>query len=66
MKKYISVVMTAMAVLFMGLHPASAALLGMPLNLKAAIELRHVNAPAPAWEFHTDDVLIGQVLVRDC
>lgn len=66
MKKYIFVVMTAIAVLCMGLHPASAGLLGMPLNLKAAIELRDVNAPAPAWEFHTDDVLIGPVLVRDC
>jgi hypothetical protein len=66
MKKHISVVMTAIAALCMGLHPASAGLLGMPLNLKVAVELRHANAPAPACEFYTDDVLIGPVLVKDC
>lgn len=48
MKMKISIVTAAIAALSIGLHPASASLLGMPLNLKAAIELHGVDAPAPA------------------
>jgi hypothetical protein len=66
MKKNISIVMAAIAALSMGLHPASASLLGMPLNLKVAIEFRDVDAPAPAWQFYTDDVFTGSVLIRGC
>jgi hypothetical protein len=61
MKKRISIVTAAIAVLSMGLHPAGASLLGMPLNLKIVIELRDVAAPAPACEFYTDDVFAGPV-----
>ncbi len=63
MKKIISI---SVASLCIGLNPASANLLGMPLNLKVAIELRDVDAPAPAYQFYTDDVLIGSLLVRVC
>jgi hypothetical protein len=38
----------------------------MPLNLKVAIELHNVGAPAPACQFYTDDVFAGPVLVKDC
>jgi hypothetical protein len=48
----------------MGLHSASASLLGMPLNLKGAIELHRVDAPA--CQFYTDDVFAGPQLVKDC
>jgi|HubBroStandDraft_2_1064218.scaffolds.fasta_scaffold218685_2 hypothetical protein len=66
MKKNISIVTAAIAALSMGLHPASASLLGMPLNLKAAIELRAVDAPAPAWQFYPDGVFTGPILVWRC
>ncbi len=66
MKKKISIVVTAIATLCFGLHPASANLLGMPLNLKVVIELRNVEAPASACEFYTDDVLTGPLLVKVC
>ncbi len=65
MKKNISIV-AVIAALSLGLHPASANLLGMPLNLKVAIELNSVDAPAPACQFYTDDVFTGPLLVRDC
>jgi hypothetical protein len=51
MKKHISIVTAAIGALCMGLHPAGASLLGMPLNLKVAIELHNVGAPAPACQF---------------
>jgi hypothetical protein len=60
-------IMTAaigIAALCMGLHPASANLLGMPLNLKVAIALRGVDAPA--CQFYTDDVFTGPLLVKSC
>ena len=66
MKKNISIVTAAIAALCMGLLPASASLLGMPINLKVAIELHSVDAPAPACQFYTDDVFTGPLLVRDC
>lgn len=64
MKKKISIVTAMIAALGIGLHPASASLLGMPLNLKVAIEFRDVGAPA--CEFYTDDVFTGPVLVKSC
>jgi hypothetical protein len=64
MKKNISIVAGAIAALSMGLHPASASLLGMPLNLKAAMELRGVAAPA--CQFYTDDVFTGPLPVKLC
>jgi hypothetical protein len=66
MKKNISVRAAVIAALCVGLHPASASLLGMPLNLKAAIELREVVAPTAACQFYTDDVLTGPLLVSQC
>jgi hypothetical protein len=66
MKKNVSIVTAAIAALCMGLHPASANLLGMPLNLKAAIELRDVDAAVPACQFYTDDVFTGPLLVKGC
>ncbi len=66
MKKNFSIATAAIAGLCMGLHPASASLLGMPLNLKFAIELRDVEAPAPACWFYTDDVFTGPLLVKGC
>jgi hypothetical protein len=62
MKKKISIVVSAIATLCIGLHPAS--LLGIPLNLKVEIELRNVDAPA--CEFYTDDVLTGPLRVKVC
>lgn len=64
MKKNISIVAVAIAALCSGLHPVSAGLIGMPLNLKAAIELGDVVAPA--CQFYTDDVFTGPLLVRGC
>ncbi|OIQ71030.1 hypothetical protein GALL_473560 [mine drainage metagenome] len=64
MKNNISIVTAAIAALCMGLHPASANLLGMPLNLKVAIVLRDVDAPA--CQFYTDDVFTGPLLVKGC
>ena len=66
MKKHMSIVMIAIAAICVGLHPAAAGLLGMPLNLKVVTQLRNVDAPAPACQFYTDDVLTGPVLVKDC
>jgi hypothetical protein len=63
-KKRFSIMTAAVAALCMGLHSASASLLGMPLNLKGAIELHRVDAPA--CQFYTDDVFAGPQLVKDC
>jgi hypothetical protein len=65
MKKKISILVAVFAVLGMSLYPASASLLGMPLNLKAALESRDTQTP-PACEFYTDDVFAGPVLIRGC
>ncbi len=64
MKNNISIVTAAIAALCMGLLPASASLLGMPLNLKVAIELRDLDAPA--CQFYTDDVFAGPLLIKGC
>ena len=66
MKKNISIIITAIAALCICLHPASANLLGMPLNLKVPFELRKLDAPAQACQFYTDDVLTGPLLVKGC
>ena len=59
--KKISILTAAIAILGTSQHPASASLLGMPLNLKAAIESR--DTQKPAWQFYTDDVFAGLVLI---
>ena len=65
MKKYISTLAAVALALCFGLHSASAGLLGMPLNLKAVIELADVEAPA-SCQFYTDDVLTGPIFVKSC
>jgi hypothetical protein len=59
MKKNISMIMLASAALCVGLHPANANLLGMPINLKVAIERSDVRVLTPARQFYTDHVLSG-------
>jgi hypothetical protein len=66
MRKKISIVAATVAALCLGLHPASASLIGTPLNLKVAIELRNVVAPAAACQLYTDDVFTGPLRVRGC
>jgi len=66
MKMNISTMMGVIATLCIGLHPAGASLLGMPLNLKVAIGFRDVVAQAPVCQFYTDDVLTGPLLVKEC
>jgi hypothetical protein len=61
-KKNISIVATAIAALCIGQQPASASLLGMPMNLKVAIELREASAPVPVCQFYTGDALTGSLL----
>jgi hypothetical protein len=65
-KKNLLVLMAATVMLCIGLRPASASLIGMPLHLKAAIDLSEVNASNPACQFYTDDVFAGPLLVRGC
>jgi hypothetical protein len=50
--------------LCIGIHSANASLIGMPLNLKVAIDAKDANAPA--YQFYTDDVLTGPVLIESC
>ena len=64
MNKKISILTAAVAALCMGLHSASASLIGMPLNLKAAVESRDVDGQA--CHFYTDDVFAGPVLIKGC
>jgi len=66
MKKNISIAAAAIAALCIGLHPASASLLGMPLNLKFAIEPRDVGTSAPTCQFYIDYVFTGPLLVKGC
>jgi hypothetical protein len=49
-----------------GFHSASASLLGMSLNLMVAIKLIEADAPRASWQFFTDDVLTGPLLVKRC
>ena len=60
-KKNISIVATAIAALCIG-QPASASLLGMPMNLKAAVELRQASAAVPVCQLDTGDVLSSSLL----
>jgi hypothetical protein len=64
MKRKISILTVAVVALCVGLHSASASLIGMPLNLKAAIESRDVDGQT--CQFYTDDVFAGPVLIKGC
>jgi hypothetical protein len=66
MKKPVSILMASLVALSMSFHSANAGLLGMPLNLRVAIELIEVDALAPSCQFYTDDVLTGPLLVKGC
>lgn len=64
----------ALLLLCIGFQSAYASLLGMPLNLRAAIEQVDLNGSASTaifrnqscGFFYTDDVLTGPVLVSSC
>jgi hypothetical protein len=64
MKKKISVPAATVVALCAGLHSASASLIGMPLNLKAAIEPH--DADGRGCQFYTDDVFAGPLLIKSC
>jgi hypothetical protein len=66
MKKRISIVTAAIAVLSMGLHPAGASLLGMPLNLKIVIELRDALRRLPPANSIPMTSSPVRWLVKDC
>jgi hypothetical protein len=66
MKKNLLALMAAALALCIGFDSASASLLGMPLNLRVAIELTDVGAPAVSRQFYSDDVLTGPSLVKAC
>jgi len=66
MKNKISALVVAALALCIGIHSASASLLGMPLNLKTVIEIGNVDAPATACQFYTDEILMGPLLVKGC
>jgi len=63
-KKKTSILTVAVAALGVGLHSADASLIGMPLNLKAAIESRDVDGQT--CQFYTDDVFAGPLLIKRC
>ena len=64
MKNQISIPTAAVVALCMGLHSASASLIGMPLNLKAAIDSREIGGQG--CQFYTDDVFAGPLLIKGC
>jgi hypothetical protein len=65
MKKQLSTLLAATAALCIGIQSASAGLLGMPLNLKAAIVLIDADGSVPSYQ-HYADVLTGLSLVESC
>jgi hypothetical protein len=66
MKNNFSTMLLASAALYVGLHPASANLPGMPLNLKVAIELSNAKALTPICQLYTDDVQSGPLPIKEC
>jgi hypothetical protein len=66
MKKNLFALIAASAALCIDFQSANASLIGMPLNLKAAIQISDVDAPSTACQFYTDDVLTGTLSVKGC
>ena len=66
MKKNISTLLAAVAALGVSLHPADAGLVGMPLNLRAALEFKAGDAQLAICRFYTDDVLTVPMSVQGC
>jgi hypothetical protein len=71
--KKISTIAAALVLLGAGFQPTNAGLLGMPLNLKAAIVQVDLDESASTAIFrqqfpffYTDDVLTGLLLVSSC
>jgi hypothetical protein len=69
--KKISTIAAALILLGIGIQSANAGLLGMPLNLKAAIGQVDGSASPGIFRqqfqfFYTDDVLTGPLLVISC
>jgi hypothetical protein len=69
--KKISTIAAALVLLGIGFQSANAGLLGMPLNLKAAIGQVDGSASSGIFQqqfqfFYTDDVLTGPLLVSSC
>jgi hypothetical protein len=64
MKKQICILTAVIAVLGMSPHPASAGLLGTPLNLKSAIEQR--DTQKPVWQFYPDGIFADPASVWEC
>jgi hypothetical protein len=64
MKKKICILTAVIAAMGMNSYPASAGLLGMPLNLKSAIEQR--DTQQPVWQFYPDDIFADPLLIWEC
>jgi hypothetical protein len=70
--KKISTIGAALVLLGIGFQSANAGLLGMPLNLKAAIAQVELNGSASTairqqfLFFYTDDLLAGPLLLSSC
>jgi hypothetical protein len=72
--KKISIIGAALVLLGTGFQSANAGLLGMPLNLRAAIAQVDLDGSASTaifrqqscGLFYTDDVLTGPLLVSSC
>jgi hypothetical protein len=64
MKKNISALIAAIVALSVGINSANASLIGMPINLKVAVELTQVSAPA--CDFYAESLVAGAWSVNDC
>ena len=66
MKKTLFALMGTAGALCIGFQSANASLIGMPLNLKAAIQISDVATPSTVCQFYTDDVLTGTLTIKAC
>jgi hypothetical protein len=67
MKKIIfSISLATTIALCVGFHSASASLIGMPLNLKVAIQPADMRVPDMTCQFYTDELLTGPMPVKSC
>jgi hypothetical protein len=67
--KKTSTIAAALVLLCAGLQSANAGLLGMPLNLKAAIEQADLDRSPAIFQqqfFYTGDVITDALLVSSC
>ena len=70
MRRIFTLAIVTTTVVCLGFQTASAGLLGMPLNLRVAIEVINPDAvsagPSPSCLRYTDDVFAGPVLLTGC